>query len=51
MSEAPIPRGRRSPLAHRSPIKAMENAARMSEVPFLGKLILRGDPEIQLLQP
>jgi sarcosine oxidase, subunit gamma len=35
---------RRSPLAHRSTIKAMEHAARLSEVPFLGKLILRGDP-------
>jgi sarcosine oxidase, subunit gamma len=35
---------RRSPLAHRSTIKAMDNAARLSEVPFLGKLILRGDP-------
>ena len=40
MSEA----RRRSPLAHRSPIKAMENAAGLSEVPFLGKLVLRGDP-------
>jgi sarcosine oxidase, subunit gamma len=35
---------RRSPLAHRLPIKAMEAAARMGEIPFLGKLVLRGDP-------
>ncbi len=35
---------RRSPLAHRAPIKAMEGAARMAEVPFLGKLVLRGNP-------
>lgn len=35
---------RRSPLAHRSPIKAMEGAARMAEAPFLGKLVLRGEP-------
>jgi sarcosine oxidase subunit gamma len=43
MPDAPSSR-RRSPLAHRAPIKAMERAARMSEVPFLGKLVLRGDP-------
>ena len=35
---------RRSALHHRAALKAMDNAARMSEVPFLGKLILRGDP-------
>ncbi len=35
---------RRSALHHRAALKAMEHAARLSEVPFLGKLILRGDP-------
>ena len=42
MSEARL----RSPLHHRQPIKAMENAARMAEVPFLGKLALRVDPKV-----
>lgn len=35
---------RRSPLHHRPAIKAMEGAARMAEVAFLGKLVLRVDP-------
>jgi sarcosine oxidase subunit gamma len=35
---------RRSALHHRAAIKAMEDAARLAEVPFLGKLVLRGDP-------
>lgn len=42
MSEA----RRRSPLHHRKPVKAMEGAARMAEVPFLGKLVLRVDPKV-----
>jgi len=41
MSEA----RRRSPLHHRRPVKAMEGAAAMTEVPFVGKLVLRVDPE------
>lgn len=35
---------RRSALHHRPPVKAMEGAARMAELPFLGKLVLRVDP-------
>ncbi|MEJ8573077.1 sarcosine oxidase subunit gamma [Microbaculum marinum] len=36
---------RRSPLGHRKPIRAMEGAARMVELPFIGKLALRVDPQ------
>lgn len=36
---------RRSALAHRSAIEAMDDAARLVEAPFLGKLVLRGDPD------
>jgi sarcosine oxidase subunit gamma len=35
---------RRSPLHHRKSIKAMENAARIAELAFLGKLVLRVNP-------
>ena len=34
---------RRSPLAHRRPIEADGGALRLTEVPFLGKLILRAE--------
>jgi heterotetrameric sarcosine oxidase gamma subunit len=34
---------RRSPLGHREPIATADGAARLSEKPFTGKLILRGD--------
>lgn len=36
---------RRSPLHHRSRIVASDGAARLVEHPFLGKLVLRGDPQ------
>lgn len=44
MTVAPSDARRRSALAHRASIKAMEGAARMAEVAFLGKLVLRVDP-------
>jgi sarcosine oxidase subunit gamma len=36
---------RRSPLAHRSAIEASGGAVRIAERPFLGKFILRADPQ------
>lgn len=44
MSDAMSGAARRSPLAHRQPIEAMEGAAWLAEAPFLGKLVLRVDP-------
>ena len=37
---------RKSPLAHRAPIEAEGAAARIAERPFLGKFILRADPNV-----
>lgn len=37
---------RRSPLQHRRPLQAPGAAVRLAEVPFLGKHVLRIDPEI-----
>jgi len=42
MADAPI---RRSPLAHRSPISDEGGALRLAERPFVGKFILRADPD------
>jgi sarcosine oxidase subunit gamma len=42
MSDAPF---RRSPLFHRPPIQGEGEALRMEEKPFLGKFILRADPQ------
>jgi sarcosine oxidase subunit gamma len=36
---------RRSPLAHRKPLSGTNDTVRIAELPFLGKLILRADPE------
>jgi len=41
---------RRSPLAHRAPIAADGGIVRMREIPFLGKFILRADPQ-QAVEP
>jgi heterotetrameric sarcosine oxidase gamma subunit len=35
----------RSPLTHRKPLSGTNGAVRIAELPFLGKLILRADPE------
>jgi sarcosine oxidase, subunit gamma len=37
---------RRSPLSHRNAIVSADGALRLSEVPFLGKFVLRGGDEI-----
>jgi sarcosine oxidase subunit gamma len=42
MAEAPY---RRSPLFHRPPIQAEAGALQMEEKPFLGKFMLRADPQ------
>src|SRR5687768_10047395 len=41
---------RRSPLAHRAPIEGDGGLVRMHEIPFLGKFILRADPQ-QAVEP
>jgi sarcosine oxidase subunit gamma len=42
MADAPV---RRSPLSHRSPIADEAGALRLAERPFIGKFILRADPQ------
>ena len=44
MAEVRIPL-RRPPLNHRFPIEGNADAVRLSEIPFLGKFILRADPQ------
>jgi len=37
---------RRSPLAHHTPVEGAAGSVRMAERPFLGKFILRADPQV-----